>query len=237
MEISSVPPHVSPRDANEQSLAQTQQKPRSSPDVRTTVSELARQADAGTLQQGQSDVRRSPVASAWNVGTAAIEGVLRFLQSVTTIYSPPPTRRTEPQPIQRPQPTPQPDPTPKPEPTPQAPVAPSLIPSWARMFESTGNSKWHPGGASQNGYIDLRSELKGKIESIEILSADGTKVLATGKFEKITADGKPRFRFNIKGSQLPEGAIIKATLKPNDQGQHGGIRYIEIPKPGQAFAW
>jgi hypothetical protein len=79
--------------------------------------------------------------------------------------------------------------------------------------------------------------LKGKIKTLEVLSPDGTKVLATGKFEGITKEGKPRYRVNAKGDDLPQGAIIKATLNDTPEGNAGGVRYIEIPKPGQKFVW
>jgi hypothetical protein len=83
--------------------------------------------------------------------------------------------------------------------------------------------------------MDLRKELAGKIEKLEILSPDGTTVIATGTFDRIGRDGRPRYKFNKAGSELPNGAIIKATLKPNPQGGHGGIRYIEIPKTKDVF--
>jgi len=83
--------------------------------------------------------------------------------------------------------------------------------------------------------MDLRKELAGKIEKLEILSPDGTQVIATGTFDRLGRDGRPRYKFNKAGSELPNGAIIKATLKPNPQGGHGGIRYIEIPSTKKVF--
>jgi hypothetical protein len=108
----------------------------------------------------------------------------------------------------------------------------SLITTAARMFEFTNKSDWHPGGASQRAYVDLRSELKGRVSSIRVLSADGTTVLATGKLEKIISDGRPRFRFDKSGANLPPGAIILAHLTNGD-----GDRYIELDKPTRAFKW
>lgn len=184
------------------------------------------------------------MVSPWTMANAAIKGVVNFLNSVTTMWEAPP------QPVQRTPPPPPPSQTPRgsnqiaPEHEQSKPIAPetqgptpSLIPSWAKIFEYTGRSEWHAGGASQNGYVDLRRELKDKIKSIEILSADGSTVLATGKLEKVGTDGRPRYRFNKSGRNLPEGALIKATLVDNKDGGHGGIRYIEIPKPEKTFRW
>jgi hypothetical protein len=189
-----------------------------------------------------------------SMANSVIDGVLNFMNSVTTIFAapPPPPSQSVPQPDQPQIPTPQP-------PAVQIPVAPqaaspiqapevpsapppaaapqSLIPSWAKIFEYTGNSEWRPGGTSQKAYIDFRPELKGKIQSLEILSPDGTSVIATGTLENVGSDGRPRYRFNKAGKDIPSGAIIKATLVPNKDGGNGGVRYIEIPNSERKFVW
>jgi hypothetical protein len=120
---------------------------------------------------------------------------------------------------------------------PTSPTSESKIPAWAEVFKLTGECEYRPGGASNNAYIDLRSALKGKIKTLEILSPDGTTAIATATYEGATKDGKARYRLNVKGAGLPSGAIIKATLRDTPEGNAGGIRYIEIPKPGQKFVW
>jgi len=179
---------------------------------------------------------------------ATIQGILDFMSSSTTIFVPPPPPPPPPAPSAPVVATPAPVPSPTtPAPTPPAPTvvadppppppAPaSLIPTAARIFEYTGRSEFRPGGASQNAYIDLRHELKGRIAKIEILSPDGTKVIGTGTYERTDDKGRPRYRFNVKGPNLPEGASIKATLTDIEHGKPG-VRYIEIQKPSQKFVW
>jgi hypothetical protein len=106
------------------------------------------------------------------------------------------------------------------------------LPPGAKIFENAGTSEWRPGGASENAYVWLRKELKGDVDKIQILSADGTKVIATGSLGKVGSDGRTRFNFNKKSGEIPSGAIVMATLKNN-----GGVRYIEIDKPSRVFKW
>jgi hypothetical protein len=198
---------------------------------------LAHAAMAGYQgASAQTTISTSLAQQSWGLGTAAIEGVNRLMNAVTTIFT-----TSRPAPVvsggggstDKPgtgEVVPPPPPPPPPPATPQ-----SLIPHWARMFEYTGNSQWHPGGTTEKPYIDFRKELKGDIETLEILSPDGTTVIARGRFEKQTGDEKQRFRFDVLAKDLPPGAIIKATLKPNKDGGHGGIRYIEIPRPGRTM--
>jgi len=190
-------------------------------------------------QVGNSTGTRTLTGQAWDLGNATIQALLGLMKSTTVIVGAPIRRALQP----APDPSPGTGPTP-PEPPPvvppvQAQPAPqSLIPSWAEIFKSTGDSRWNPGSNGGKAFIDLRKELKGDIEKIEILSADGTKVLATGRLESVNnTTGKPRYTFDKNGNDFPAGAIIKATLKPNKNGDPGGIRYIEIPKPGNKFTW
>jgi hypothetical protein len=200
-----------------------------------SLAQAATARDQGA--SGQTTISTSLAQRSWGLGTAAIEGVNRLMNAVTTIFTTP-----RPTPVVSGQPPAggggSTSPTvsvPPPPPPPPAPAPQSLIPSWARMFEYTGNSQWHPGGTTERAYIDFRKELKGDIETLEILSPDGTTVIARGRFEKQTRDEKQRFRFDVLAKNLPPGAIIKATLKPNKDGGHGGIRYIEIPRPGKTM--
>jgi hypothetical protein len=203
-----------------------------------------------------------PPPREWNIASAVMHGIDNLCNAVTTIF-PKPEPKPIPRPLPMPLPFPVPLPIPKPKPpvvidvpgkpdpviipevdvpkvpvTPPAPQPPaSLIPPWAKMFEHTGKSEWRSGGTGQKAYIDLRPELDGKIEKIEVLSPDGTTVIATGTYEKTGKDGRPRFKFSKSGNDLPEGAILKAVLKPNKNGDPGGIRYIEIPNPSKKFVF
>lgn len=162
----------------------------------------------------------------WSMASAAISGIVDFMKQTTVVWGSPAQPSRAPTQIQ---------PAPIP-PTPPAPTtAPSLIPSWAQMFEYTNNSEWRPGTPNQKSAIDLRPELAGKIEKLEILSPDGTQVIATGTYERRGRDGRPRYKFDKAGSELPNGAILKATLKSTPDGKHGGIRYIEIPRTNKPF--
>ncbi len=177
---------------------------------------------------------------------AAIQAVLAFIRSATVIFAPPPPPPQITAPVVASTKLPKTDtaivvasqnPFASVEPLRPSTTSPSLIPPWAQIFKMTGESEFRPGGASNNAYIDLRDALKGKINTLEILSDDGMNVLATGKYEGLTKEGKPRYRFNLKGVDLPKGAIIKATLVDTSEGSAGGVRYIEMPKPHQKFVW
>jgi hypothetical protein len=123
--------------------------------------------------------------------------------------------------------------TPEPVSTPAVSTLPaSLLPSSARIFEFTNKSEWHPGLFNQKAYVDLRPELRGRVSSLQILSPDGSSVITNGELERVGSDGRPRFRFDKAGVNIPQGAIIMANLTNND-----GVRYIELDRPSRAFKW
>lgn len=204
------------------------------------------QLTLNTLQKAESS--EGEPAGSWGMANAAVKAVMGMFRRAPTVWRVPlplssPTNlpvSTQPAPNQgSPATTGQ---APKTEAPPvsgsqaQASAAPtttqSLLPPWAKMFENAGTSEWRPGGASENAYIWMRKELKGDIEKIQILSPDGTKVIATGSLGKVGSDGRTRFNFDKKSGEIPSGAIVMATLKNN-----GGIRYIEIDKPNRVFKW
>lgn len=233
MEIPKLHPNLQPQHAQGGQNAQ--------PGYKLQVMSGSSLAQAATAKyqsaSGQTSNTTSTAQQSWGLGNAAIRGIMDLINSMTTIFTTP-----RPTPVVSGQPpagdggsSSQTVTVPPPPPPPSPPAPQSLIPSWAEMFKYTGNSQWHPGGTTERAYIDFREELRGDIETLEILSPDGTTVIARGRFEKETSTEKQRWRFDKLGKDIPEGAIIKATLKPNKNGGHGGIRYIEIPKPGQTF--
>jgi hypothetical protein len=215
-----------------------------------TQDSLAQLANAKQLALSESNQASILGGQFRSMASSVIDGVLNFMSSVTTIFAPPPPRPQSSPQVQIPAPQAQVVQIPvnrqaavpireasNPSATPPSAAPQSLIPSWAQIFEYTGKSEWRPGGASQKSYIDFRAELKDKIQSLEILSPDGTSVIANGTLENVGSDGRPRYRFNKSGKDIPNGAIIKATLVPNKDGGNGGIRYIEIPNSGRKFIW
>lgn len=250
MEISTAQSQLSQHDWQSYSDSNTQ----ANSQVKTSSACLGMVTEAdrgGYARPNQFCGCPGPVQRVWDMGMAVIRGIENLAKAITVIWSPP--RPTVPAPPQNPpvviesppaQPAPtecvppaetnQPAPTEQPTPT---PTPQSLVPTHARIFEYTGNSEWRPGKDSQNAFLNLRKNLYGDVDKIEILSPDGTTVIATGRFEKRLEDGRPRYRFDTKGANIPEGAIIKATLKVKNAGQEPGVRYIEIPKPGQKFVF
>ncbi len=238
MEITSIRSQVIPESAP--ALSDTQDNlNRGLPDNQTQL--LTAQLG---WQQQLTTVQGDAFGYVRDIANAAIAGILSLMNSVTTLFEPLPGMPSSGGAVAVPPPAPSERPAtsapavstePSTQPTPAGPQ--SLIPPWAQLFKLTGDCEFRPGGPSSNAYIDFRGELKGKIQKLEILSADGTNVLAAGTPEGITNNGKPRYRLNAKGADLPKGAILKATLKDTAEGNAGGIRYIEIPKPDKKFVW
>jgi hypothetical protein len=80
--------------------------------------------------------------------------------------------------------------------------------------------------------MKFRPEHKDLCERLEILSPDGTRVLATGKMTGTTSKGRPIFTFDKPAASFPPGSIVMMTFKNN-----GGVRYTEINNPANAFNW
>jgi hypothetical protein len=204
------------------------------------------QLTLNTLQQAQSSADE-PTGS-WGMANAAVKAVMGMFRRVPTVWrvplpfstptnvpvtTQPPANQGSPAPSGQVARTEAPPPSGSQAQVSSAPAAThSLLPPWAKIFENAGTSEWRPGGASENAYVWLRKELKGDIDKIQVLSPDGTKVIATGSLGKVASDGRTRFNFDKKSGEVPSGAIVMATLKNN-----GGVRYIEIDKPNRAFKW
>lgn len=60
---------------------------------------------------------------------------------------------------------------------------------------------------------------------VQILSPDGTAVLATGRWAGIGNGDRAHFRFDRSGGSFPAGAIVRVTFRD------GSVRTVTIPKP------
>jgi hypothetical protein len=115
---------------------------------------------------------------------------------------------------------------PKAEPK-KAPV--SLVKPDAQIFKVTGSMEWQPKGKDGFAEMFFRPQHRGKIAQVELLSEDGTKVIARPKALGVDSKGRPVFRFSEPGEDFPKGAILMMTMTG------GGVRYLEIPNPAKSF--
>jgi hypothetical protein len=73
---------------------------------------------------------------------------------------------------------------------------------------------WKPQGAKEGKLlVCLPEKYTGKVKSVKILSADGSKVLGSGHFEKVGSAGRERYEFKKAGDKYPAGAIIEIELE------------------------
>lgn len=152
-----------------------------------------------------------------------------------TTATPPPTEAPTPNTsVNDPNPTP--EPTPAPEPTPPAETAPesevveqeSAAPSGPNIelgaqLPPTGGFLWKP-VSDKNGDLAvlLPKQYTGKVKQVRILSPDGNKVLAKGKYSGVGNGDREHYRFNKPGSAYPDGAIVLIEM------ESGAIRHFNI---------
>jgi hypothetical protein len=132
--------------------------------------------------------------------------------------------------------TPTPEPTPAPEPTPPAETAPesevieqdSAAPAGPNIelgaqLPPTGGFLWKP-VSDKNGDLAvlLPKQYTGKVKQVRILSPDGNKVLAKGKYSGVGNGDREHYRFNKPGSAYPDGAIALIEM------ESGAIRHFKI---------
>lgn len=107
----------------------------------------------------------------------------------------------------------------------------SLIPTGAKEFEKTGEIEWRPRLNDGKLSMIFRRTHKDKAEQVQIFSADGKTLLATGKLQRVLADGRPVYIFDKPGSSFPDGAIVTMTLNS------GGVRKLSIPETSKEFKY
>jgi hypothetical protein len=105
----------------------------------------------------------------------------------------------------------------------------SLVPPKAQIFKTTGDMEWRPSGRNNFAEMVFRPEHKGLIASVELLSEDGTRVVARPTSAGIDSKDRPVWRFDKTGADFPKGAILMMTMKD------GRVRYLEIPNPAKTF--
>lgn len=105
----------------------------------------------------------------------------------------------------------------------------SLVPPKAQIFKTTGDMEWRPSGRNNFAEMVFRPEHKGQIATVELLSEDGTRVVARPTSAGTDSKDRPVWRFAKTGTEFPKGAILMMTMKD------GRVRYLEIPNPAKTF--
>ncbi len=73
---------------------------------------------------------------------------------------------------------------------------------------------WKPQSESNgNLVVLLPANMSGNVKSLEVLSPDGSTVLASGQQAGIANGGREHFRFNKPGASFPDGALVKIQMK------------------------
>lgn len=96
-------------------------------------------------------------------------------------------------------------------------------PNIGSALKKTGEFLWKPVSESDSKLaIVIPKELTGKVKEVRILSPDGKKSLAKGKFSGVANGDREHYRFSKPGAQYPDGAIVVITL------ENGSKRYVKI---------
>jgi hypothetical protein len=106
----------------------------------------------------------------------------------------------------------------------------SLVPPGTREFERTGQIEWRPRLNNGNLSILFRTTHASLAEKVQILSADGTTLLATGVRAGTNSDGRPVYNFDQPGANFPDGAIVVMTLKNS-----AGTRMMKVHETAEKF--
>ncbi len=100
------------------------------------------------------------------------------------------------------------------------------LPTPARALKKKGDFLWKPTSEKDGKLVILTpARLTGRIQSVNILSSDGSKVLAKGKFSGVGNGDREHFRFTKAGADFAEGSIVQIKLT------NGDIRTVRIEKP------
>lgn len=86
-----------------------------------------------------------------------------------------------------------------------------------------GGFLWKP-VSDKNGdlVVLLPKKVTGKVDEVRVLSPDGKKTLATGKYSGIGNGNREHFRFSQPGSSYPDGSIVLIQLTD------GTTRHVKI---------
>jgi hypothetical protein len=96
-------------------------------------------------------------------------------------------------------------------------------PNIGSALKKTGEFLWKPVSESDGKLaIVLPKELTGKVKEVRVLSPDGKKSLAKGRFSGVANGDREHYRFSKPGAQYPDGAIVIITL------ENGSKRYVKI---------
>lgn len=94
----------------------------------------------------------------------------------------------------------------------------------------TGQFLWKPASEKDGKLVVLLpNKFNGKVKNVKVLSADGSRVLATGAYSGIGNGDRQHYRFKKAGADLPKNSIVQIAL--ND----GSSRQLHIAKPGQRY--
>ena len=85
---------------------------------------------------------------------------------------------------------------------------------------SNGEFLWKP-ASDKDGKLAilLPKGLTGKVKGVQVLSPDGTSVLAKGKYAGNGNGDREHFRFNKPGGEFPDGAIVVITMENGTKQQ------------------
>ena len=102
-------------------------------------------------------------------------------------------------------------------PTPQPPI------ELGAALPTTGGFLWKP-VSDKNGDLAvlLPKQYTGRVKQVRILSPDGTKVLAKGKYSGVGNGDREHYRFNKPGNGYPDGVIVLMEM------ENGAIRHMKI---------
>lgn len=91
------------------------------------------------------------------------------------------------------------------------------------LLGKTGGFLWKP-TSDKNGdlVILLPKKLTGKVQEVRVLSPDGKKSLAKGKYSGVGNGDREHFRFSKPGSGYPDGSIVYIKL------EDGTTRHVKI---------
>lgn len=90
---------------------------------------------------------------------------------------------------------------------------------------------WKPASEKDgNLVVLLPGKMSGKVKKVRVLSANGRKSLASGRYSGIGNGDREHYRFSKPGSRFPKNAIVEISLKD------GTIRNFTVKSPGVRVA-
>lgn len=91
-------------------------------------------------------------------------------------------------------------------------------PKRTTLAKSNGEFLWKP-KSDKDGKLAilLPKSLTGDVMEVQVMSANGTKVLAQGKPSGVGNGDREHFRFTKAGNEFPDGSLVVITLKDGSQ--------------------